>query len=141
MRRPDFFKNLLKAIRGQATLEFVLVVPVIILVVLVVSQSGHMVYRKNILQQAAREGVRVISTTNSNQLAVQAVIRVSGREESWVPDITIYPDDGGKRRIGDIVTISLVDSSSHGGPWSIISTIMGRKIFIKAESSMRMECQ
>lgn len=141
LRRPVFSKNLLKAIGGQATLEFVLVVPVIIIVILVVSQSGHMVYRKNILQQAAREGVRVISVTNSNQLAMQAVIRACGSEESGVPDITIYPGDEAKRKLGDIVTISLVDSSSHGGLWSIVSRIMGRKIFIKAESSMRMECQ
>lgn len=131
----------MKAIGGQATLEFVLVIPVIILVILVVSQSGHMIYRKNILMQAAREGVRVISVTNSNQLAVQAVIRACGSEESGVPDITIYPGDEAKRKLGDIVTISLVDSSSHGGLWSIVSRIMGRKIFIKAESSMRMECQ
>lgn len=131
----------MKAIGGQATLEFVLVIPVIILVILVVSQSGHMIYRKNILMQAAREGVRVISVTNSNQLAVQAVIRACGSEESGVPDITIYPGDEAKRKLGDIVTISLVDSSSHGGLWNIVSRIMGRKIFIKAESSMRMECQ
>ncbi len=54
LRRPVFSKNLLKAIGGQATLEFVLVIPVIILVIMVVSQSVHMVYRKNILMQAAR---------------------------------------------------------------------------------------
>ncbi|MCJ7473169.1 MAG: pilus assembly protein [Actinobacteria bacterium] len=141
MRRPVFFKNLFRATGGQATLEFVFVVPVIIAVLLVVAQSGHMIYRKNILQQAAREGVRVISVTNSNQQAIQAVVRACGTGENETPDIRIFPGGEGKRKIGDIVTVSLIESSSDGGLLNIISGILGRKIFIKAESSMRMECQ
>ncbi len=70
---------------GQATLEFVLLIPLIIMVILVVSQSGQMVYRKNILQQAAREGVRVISTTNSNDMAIQAVMKVYGSKNNMIP--------------------------------------------------------
>lgn len=141
VKRPGLFKTTLWAKEGQATLEFVLLIPVIIMVILVVSQSGQMVYRKNILQQAAREGVRVISTTNSNKMAIQAVVKVCGSEEGAVPDIIIQPNNEGERRLGDIVTVSLTDGSSYSGFWRIIFDILGKKIFLKGESSMRMECQ
>ena len=141
MRRPGLFRTSLWANEGQATLEFVLLIPVIIIAILVVSQSGQMVYRKNILQQAAREGVRVVSTTNSNKMAIQAVIKVCGSKEGAVPDIIIQPRNEGERRLGDIVTVSLTDDSSYGGFWGIISNAVGKKIFLKGESSMRMECQ
>jgi uncharacterized protein (UPF0333 family) len=90
MRSPVFIQRIFRTAGGQATLEFVLVIPVIIMIMLAVSQFGHMVYRNNILQQAAREGVRVISCTNSNKLAIQAVVRVCGSEDDRIPDITIY---------------------------------------------------
>ena len=141
MKRPGLFKISLWEKEGQATLEFVLLIPVIIIVILVVSQSGQMVYRKNILQQAAREGVRVVSTTNSNKMAIQAVVKVCGSEEGAVPDIIIQPDNEGERRLGDIVTVSLTDDSLYSGFWSIISGAVGKKISLKGESSMRMECQ
>jgi len=141
VKRPGLLKPLLGTDKGQATLEFVLLIPVIIIAILVVSQSGQMVYRKNILQQAAREGVRVVSTTNSNKMAIQAVIKVCGSKEGTVPDIIIQPNNEGERRLGDIVTVSLTDNSSYGGFWSIIYDAVGKKIFLKGESSMRMECQ
>jgi len=141
VKRPGLFKISLWANEGQATLEFVLLIPVIIIAILVVSQSGQMVYRKNILQQAAREGVRVVSTTNSNKMAIQAVTKVCGSEEGTVPDIIIQPNDEGERILGDIVTVSLTDTSDYGALWRIISATVGKKILLKADSSMRMECQ
>ena len=141
MKRSGSFKPPLRAKEGQATLEFVLLIPVIILVILVVSQSGQMVYRKNILQQAAREGVRVVSTTNSNKMAIQAIMKVCGSKDSMIPDIKIQPGDESERKLGDIVTVSLIDSSSHGILWSVISSAAGKKKSLKADSSMRMECQ
>ncbi|MFC2159110.1 TadE/TadG family type IV pilus assembly protein [Actinomycetota bacterium] len=141
MKRPGSFRLLFWAKEGQATLEFVLLVPLIIMVILVVSQSGQMVYRKNILQQAAREGVRVVSTTNSNNMAIQAVIKVCGSKNNIIPDIKIQPDNESERKLGDIVTVGLIDTNEYGALWSIISATMGKKILLKADSSMRMECQ
>jgi hypothetical protein len=141
VKGPGLFRPSLWAKEGQATLEFVLLIPVIIMVILVVSQSGQMVYRKNILQQAAREGVRVVSTTNSNKMAIQAVIKVCGSKNNIIPDIKIEPGNESERKLGDIVTVSLIDTSEQGALWSIVSTTIGKKILLKADSSMRMECQ
>ncbi|MFC2144915.1 TadE/TadG family type IV pilus assembly protein [Actinomycetota bacterium] len=141
MKRPGLSKPSLWANEGQATLEFVLLIPVIILAILVVSQSGQMVYRKNILQQAAREGVRVVSTTNSNKMAIRAVLKVCGSKNNIIPDINIEPTNESERKLGDIVTLSLIDSNGHSALWSIISAAIGKKILLRADSSMRMECQ
>jgi hypothetical protein len=141
VKGPGLFRPSLWAKEGQATLEFVLLIPVIIIAILVVSQSGQMVYRKNILQQAAREGVRVVSTTNSNKMAIQAVIKVCGSKNNIIPDIKIEPGNESERKLGDIVTVSLIDTSDHGALWNIISAAAGKKILLKADSSMRMECQ
>ncbi len=141
MKGPRSFRTSLWTKEGQATLEFVLLMPLIIMVILVVSQSGQMVYRKNILQQAARESVRVISTTNSNDMAIQAVIKVYGSKNNVIPGIEIQPGNGSERKLGDIVTISLIDNGDYGVLWSIISAATGKKILLKADSSMRMECQ
>ena len=134
------FKNLPWVKDGQATLEFVFLIPLIIIIILIVFQSGHMVYRNNTLQQAAREGVRVLSTTNSNTKAVQAIKKVCGSRNNPIPDINIHPFDEEKRRLGDIVTISLTDTSNKEGVWRIITNTIGKVIPVKAESSMRMEC-
>ena len=141
MKRPGSFRLSFWAKEGQATLEFVLLIPVIIIAILVVSQSGQMVYRKNILQQAAREGVRVLSTTNSNKMAIQTVLKVYGAKNNIIPDIKIQPGNESERKLGDIVTVSLIETSEHSALWGIISATIGKKILLKADSSMRMECQ
>jgi hypothetical protein len=74
-------------------------------------------------------------------MAIQAVIKVCGSKNNIIPDIKIQPGDENERKLGDIVTISLIDTSSQGALWSIISKAAGEKIFLKAYSSMRMECQ
>ncbi len=40
-----------------------------------------------------------------------------------------------------MVTISLIDTGDYGVLWSIISAATGKKILLKAGSSMRMESQ
>ena len=99
-----------------------------------------MVYRKNILQQAAREGVRVVSTTNSNKMAIRAVLKVCGSKNNIIPDINIEPVNESERRLGDIVTVSLIDTSNRECFVENYLRAIGKKILLKADSSMRMEC-
>ena len=41
--------------KGQASLEFTLIIPFMVLIILTVSRFGLLVYQKNILEQASRE--------------------------------------------------------------------------------------
>lgn len=132
------FKILLREKRGQASVEFALIIPFIILIVLIVSHIGLLIYQKNILEQASREGARVIATTNSNQKAHSYIRRFcSGLDQDRL-NISIDPSNRNLREVGDIVTVIL--SYKYGGLTGIISKITGKDFFIKVKSSMRMEC-
>jgi hypothetical protein len=132
------FKILLRSKGGQASLEFALIIPFIILIVLIVSHIGLLIYQKNILEQASREGARVIATTNSSREACGYIRKFcSGLDQDRL-NISIDPNNRNLREVGDIVTVIL--SYKYGGLTDIISKITGRDFFIKVKSSMRMEC-
>ncbi len=122
---------------GQSTLEFIMIIPIIIVLILAASQAGYAVYRKNVLQQASREGARIISTTNDNGMAARAIGKICGAE-GINTIISIMPKRASDRKVGDLVTVSLADYP--GGLFGIIEKILGREVIIKADSSMRMEC-
>ena len=136
--KEKIYKYLEKGSRGQSTLEFVLLIPFLIIIVLTVSQLGYMVFQKNILEQASREGVRMVATTNSNEKAYQSISRVCSSLDPDDLDINIMPAGRSERVIGDIATIELVYRSR--GIFILIEKILGKKIFISARSSMRIEC-
>ncbi len=124
--------------RGQAALEFTLIIPILILVILAVSQLGYTIYVKNVLEQAAREGVRAISTTNSNQKANEQVRKVcSGLDKNRL-NVKITPGGRASRKVGDIVTMDL--TFRCGGFVNLIRMLTDKDILIHVESSMRMEC-
>jgi len=123
---------------GQSSLEFTLIVPFIILIILTVSHIGLMVYQKNVLEQAAREGARVVATTNSSAEAYRAVRQVcSGLEQDRL-GIDINPGNKTFRKVGDMITVTL--SYKCSGIARIMEIFMGKDIFLKAKSNMRMEC-
>jgi len=122
---------------GQSTLEFVMIIPIIIVLILAASQAGYTVYRKNVLQQASREGARIISTTNDNSMAVRAIGKICGAE-GVDTIISITPERAPDRKMGDMVTVSL--RGHPGGLFGVIEKILGREVAIEAGSSMRMEC-
>ncbi len=131
-------KILLSGTGGQASLEFALIVPFIVLIILIVSHIGLLVYQKNILEQASREGVRIVATTNSNREAFSCIRDFCSSLDKERLDISIDPGDRNLRRVGDIVTVTL--SYEYSGVTKIFSIFTGKDIFIKAKSNMRMEC-
>jgi len=130
-------KKTINGAGGQSTIEFVMIIPVIIVLVLAASQAGYAVYRKNVLQQASREGARIISTTNDNGLAIKIIDNICRTEGNNI-SINIDPERASDRKMGDMVTVSLKDRP--GGLFSIIEKISGKEAVIRAGSSMRMEC-
>ena len=136
--KEKIYKYLKKGSRGQSTLEFVLLMPFLIIIVLTVSQLGYMVFQKNILEQASREGVRMVATTNSNEKAYQSIKKICSSLDLDDLDISIMPAGRSERVVGDLATIELVYRSR--GIFILIEKILGKKILISASSSMRMEC-
>lgn len=126
--------GIIKKSIGQATLEFVMVIPFVIIVILAASQIGLIVYNRMVMQQASRECVRIISTTNNNSRGEEIVRRIAGENVS----ICIEPDKPALRELGDMVTVKVL--KHPGGIFKAISEITEREFLLKAEASMRMEC-
>jgi len=127
-----------KQVTGQSSIEFVLVIPVLIIVILAVFQLGYYIYCKNILIHAAREGARVLATTNSSSLAIQQVLRSCNSLEIGMLDIELNPPSNNARSTGDFASIDL--SYRYGGIGDFLSIIMNRDIYIESTCLMRMEC-
>lgn len=124
--------------KGQASLEFTLIIPFLVLIILTVSHFGLLVYQKNILEQAAREGARVVATTNSSQEAYRCIREVCSSLDQDRLDIQITPGNSSSRRVGDMVEVTL--SYKCTGIARLLEIFMGRDILIKVKSNMRMEC-
>lgn len=61
-----FSKKISKGENGQSLVEFALIVPIIIFILLAVIEYGWMLNAKITLTSAAREGARVAAVTNKN---------------------------------------------------------------------------
>jgi len=131
-------RNFTKSSEGQSSIEFIIVIPILVIVILIVSQLGFLVYLQNVLEQAAREGARVLATTNSNSLAFEQVINNCSILEKERLAVEITPYSQGARHIGDIVAVNL--SYLYGGFAGFIKLITGKEILIKSNCTMRMEC-
>lgn len=125
-------------ISGQASLEFALVVPFLIFIILIVFQLGYIVYMQNIAEHAAHEGTRIIATTNSNSKAESVIHDILKRTDEEKIEINISPPAQNQRKTGDLVRLEV--KYMYGGMAEIIKTITGRSILIKGNCIMRMEC-
>lgn len=139
--KNKYKKNLkisLNGTGGQASLEFALIVPFIVLIILIVSHIGLFIYQKNILEQASREGARIAATTNSNRETFNCVRDFCSELDQDKLDISVDPEDKGSRKVGDMVTVTL--SYKYSGVAKIFTVFAGKDIFIEVKSNMRMEC-
>ncbi len=59
--------------RGQATVEFALLLPVVVVTLLLIAQIGLVARAKVMLTHAAREGVRVAAVGGSDAQVIEAV--------------------------------------------------------------------
>jgi len=95
--------SLIKDKKGQSLIEFALVLPILLLVLLGIMEFGRMIMAANVLNQAAREGARVGAVTSDadstvfretienrvNQLLGAANITGARTEISLDPDRTL----------------------------------------------------
>ncbi len=75
-------KNTIRQKEGQALVEFALVIPILIVIILAITEFGRLWMTMNVLTGAAREGVRVaavneLGTTFANN-AAQNVMTAAG---------------------------------------------------------------
>ena len=124
---------------GQASVEFVLLLPVLVIIVLAMSQLGYCTYLKNVLEHAAFEAARVVSTTNSENLAHSQIYDICSGLDTDNLDISISPSSGAERITGDFFTVRL--SYKNAGIFNFISKALKKDLLIESVCIMRMECK
>jgi hypothetical protein len=124
---------------GQSTIEFILLIPFLIITCIAVFQIGYVIYLQNNIKQLSREAARTISTTNSNSAGVKIIKdnNILYKELNFL--VKISPEPETDRKVGDIVKISIkINYEGFGG---LIKNLIGKTVPIYSESSMRMECE
>lgn len=124
---------------GQASLEMVLVMPLLFTIILAVTQIGHMVYVQNTIEQASREAVRVAATQNNMDRARQTAAAICQSLGDGRLKVDITHSGNGMPGIGDMVTVTVI--YSYGGIANIIRNLWQRSLNIEASSMMRIECE
>lgn len=124
---------------GQATVEFILLIPFLIITCIAVFQLGYVIYLQNNIKQLSSEAARIVSTTNSNESGEKAIKRNNNLYDGLNFDINIEPNLWKARKVGEIVTVGIaINYEGFGG---LIKKLFGKSILIYSESSMRMECE
>lgn len=124
---------------GQATVEFVLLLPVIVIIMLGVSQLGYYAYLKNVLEHAASEAARVVATTNSENLASAQVYGICSSLNTENLDIRISPSSGAERITAEFFIIRL--RYKNAGIFNFINEALKKDLLIESVCIMRMECK
>jgi hypothetical protein len=124
---------------GQASVEFVLILPVLVIIVLVILQLGYCTYLKNVLEHAASEAARVVATSNSENMAYSQIYDICSGLDARNLDISISPSSGAERITGDFFTIKL--SYKNAGIFNFISQVLKKDLLIESVCMMRMECK
>lgn len=137
-RKRNKLKTSIQSSVGQASLEFILIIPLLIIIVLAVSHFGLLIYQKNILEQAAREGARAIATTNSDQIAYACIKDVCSGLDQNMLEIEVTPGSRTSRKVGDMIEVTVMYKDA--GIAGLEGIFSGKGSFIKAKSNMRMEC-
>lgn len=126
-----------KGQKGQSSLEFALVLPLALLVILVLAQLGILLFSHLILVQAARDGVREGVVTNDNGAIIEKVRNSAALLDQSKLKITISPASSQSRGIGDSLTVSVQYRVSTIFPG--LDRILPSFFTIRSSTSMRME--
>jgi Flp pilus assembly protein TadG len=114
--------------RGQATVELVLVVPVLVVLALFLVQVGFVVRSLILVHHAAREGVRVAAVGGDLERVREAVIGSSGLSPAFT-DIDRSLDR-------DLVTVVVIYRDPTDVP--LVGSLLP-EVRVKASATMRRE--
>lgn len=122
--------------KGQALLEFAILLPILLLIVMGISEFGIMLNSYLTIQSASREGARLgIMGADDNEI-VQAVYNSSSHIDTNKLNITITPNDS-NRKSGQTLRVRVEYEYDLLIP--IIKNILGNQVELTAETAMRVE--
>ena len=127
-------KKFIKNNRGQAMVEFALVLPILLLLIIGSMEFGLIIHKYLVVAEAAREGARSAAVGNSNATVISVVKTAASPLVAEQLTITISPTT---RVRGDGVTVTV------GTPADTITNLI-RPFFpsgftVQGVSTMRVE--
>jgi Flp pilus assembly protein TadG len=128
--------KLLKNQRGQALVEFAIILPLLLLIIMSIIEFGLMLNSYLTVRNVSREGARAGIVGSTNAEIENTIISTSPNLEECKLTINITPPEG-SRKSGDTLTVKLTYKYKLIVP--IISSLLGNEINLKAQTSMRIE--
>lgn len=122
--------------KGQALVEFALILPIILLLILGIVQFGMLLNSYLSLTNAAREGARTGSLGSLDYEIKNTIVGTSPSLNAGNMVITISPSES-LRSTGDTLTVSIEYNYVLTVP--IVSSLFNNAIVLKTQTSMRME--
>jgi Flp pilus assembly protein TadG len=128
--------RVLKNQKGQALVEFAVILPLLLLLIMGIIEFGMMLNSYLTVRNVSREGARAGIVGSTNAEIENTIISTSPNLEESKLTINITPAEG-SRKSGDTLTVQLNYKYELIVP--IISSLLGNEIDLKAQTSMRIE--
>lgn len=122
--------------KGQSLVEFTIVLPIILLILMGILEFGIMLNCYLTLNNVSREGARLGIVGGSNAEIESLIKNTSPNLNHDRLTIIITPEEG-SRKSGESLTVTL--SYKYQVFLPIISSKIGDKIILKSQTSMRIE--
>lgn len=125
-----------KAEKGQSMVEFAILLPILILIVVGIIEFGFMFSGYLALSNASREAVRTVSLGETDAVAIQRAKDVALTLESTKMNVSISPAFAMRDR-GNSTTVTIVYEYDFLTPF--MEAIFGGNLQLKADATMRVE--
>ena len=126
----------LKNQKGQAMVEFALILPVLLLLIMGIAEFGMMFNAYLSVQNATREGARIGIVGATNEEMEERILETSPALKDDRITITIEPGDN-TRNSGE--TLRVLVNYDYQMTVPFISILFGGSVNLSGESSMRIE--
>ncbi|HKL42546.1 MAG TPA: TadE/TadG family type IV pilus assembly protein [Clostridia bacterium] len=128
--------NKVKNIKGQAMVEFVLILPVFLLLLLGMADISRVISANFVLENASRSAARVGVISNSDSEIITAIENGTDSLDASSITYTITPTEG-TRGSGDELTVEINYTVDILTP--IVSNVLGNTIPVSGKTIMRVE--
>ena len=126
----------LKNQNGQALVEFAIILPILLMLVMGILQFGMMLNAYLTIENASREGARAGIIGSSDAEIQNLVISTSPGLDPERLTVIITPDEP-DRKSGDTLTVQITYNYNLIVP--IISSLFDNVVVLKGQTSMRVE--
>lgn len=126
----------LKNGRGQSLVEFAILLPLLLLLLMGILEFGIMLNSYLTIHNSAREGARLGIVSGSNIEIKDLIIKISPSLDTKNLMVNITPLEG-SRKSGDTLKVEVIYNYHVTLP--IISNVIHNVVILKSQTSMRIE--